>query len=181
MENKEQESLVEIVSCERVTPWSLVYDSARATQGKVVSHKEPSDEWKRKMMLAPHSPIRCLQFFIQMRIPYFVSVHLVRHKIGIDHYISSQRNDRQNNYDRRAARQDARVMHSFLVNADALRFISRRRLCMQASEETRTVWKAVLGAIAKIEPIVAEYCQPECWWTGGRCPELRPCGKCKPM
>lgn len=181
METKEPESLVEIIYCERVTPWALVYDTARATQCKLVSHKEPTDEWKRKMMRAPHSPIRCLQYLIQMWIPYFVSVHLVRHKMGIEHFVGSQRNDRQDKYDRRAARQDAQVLHTMLVNADALRSISRRRLCMQAAAETRTVWKSVVDAISKIDPIVAEYCQPECWWTGGRCPELRPCGKCKPM
>lgn len=181
MENKESEQIVDVFSCERVTPWSLVFDAARATQGKFVSHKEPTDEWKRKMMRSPHSPIRCLQYFIQMRIPYFVSVHLVRHKIGIETFVGSQRNDRQDKYDRRAARQDTPVLHSILVNADALRFISRRRLCMQAATETRTAWKAVVDAVGKIDPIVAEFCKPECWWCGGRCPELRPCGLCEPL
>ena len=169
--------IVTIENITRVTDWNLVYNAARATQGKLVCDKEPTDEWKRKMMLAPHSPIRCLQYFIQMRIPYFVSVHLVRHHEGVQWFIGSQRNDRQQDYDRRAARQDTPVLCSTLINADTLRFISRRRLCMQASEETREVWKAVVKAVATIDPIVAEFCQPECWWMNGTCPELRPCGR----
>ena len=181
METKESESLVDVFSCERVTPWSLVYDAARATQGKHISHKEPTDEWKRKMMIAPHSPIRCLQYFIQMRVPYFVSVHLVRHHEGVQWFIGSQRNDRQDKYDRRAARQDTPVLCTFFINAEALRFISRRRLCNQASTETRIVWRAVVEAVRKIDPIVADFCQPECWWCGRKCPELRPCGLCEPL
>ena len=182
MENEVKENkLCEVLTCERVTNWDLVYDAARATQAKVRSYKQPSDEWKRKMMVAPHSPIRCLNFFIQMRVPYFVSVHLVRHHEGVQWFIGSQRNDRQSNYDRRAARQDTPVLCTFFINAEALRFISRRRLCMKASQETRQTWQTVVDAIGKIEPIVAEFCKPECWWCGGNCPELRPCGKFAPL
>lgn len=181
VETREKECLVEMLSCERLSSWDVVYDAARATQAKTRSHKTPTDEWKRKMMLSPHSPIRCLNYFIQMRIPYFVSVHLVRHHEGVQWFIGSQRNDRQDKYDRRSARQDVPVLCTFTINADALRFISRRRLCNQASSETRTVWKAVVEAVGKIDPIVAEFCKPECWWCGGKCPELRPCGLCEPF
>lgn len=164
----------------KVADWPLVYDAAKATMGKLANGAEPSDAWKRKAMLAPHSPIRCLQFFIQMRIPYFVSVHLVRHHEGVQWFIGSQRNDRQSEYDRRAARQDATVLASCLINADALRFISRRRLCNKADPDTRAVWSAVVDAIGKVDPIVAEYCHPECAWSRG-CPEFQPCGMCEPL
>lgn len=166
-----------IETIQRVTGWELVYDAARATQAKIAINKEPSDEWKRKIMKCPHSPIRCLQYFIQFRCPYFVQNHLVRHHEGVQWFVGSQRNDRQSNYDRRAARQDTTVLVSCLVNADALRFISRRRLCMQASPETREVWKMIVDAVGTIDPIVAEFCQPECYWGGGYCTELRPCGR----
>lgn len=169
---------IEVLSCEKVTDWSLVYDMARATQGKLPIHKTPTDEWKRKMMLAPHSSIRGLQFFIQVRCPYFVQGHITRHNAGIVFACGSQRNDRQDQYDRRAARQDTPVLMGMLINADALRFVSRRRLCAKADKDTRKVWAAIVEAVRKIDPIVAEFCQPECWWTGGWCYEPVPCGRC---
>lgn len=175
MQVEEQE--IEVVTCERVTDWPLVYDAARATQGKTPIHKMPTDEWKRKMMLSPHSPIRALQFFIQVRLPYFVQGHITRHKIGVEFFCGSQRNDRQDRYDRRAARQDTPVIMGMLVNADALRFISRRRLCNKADPDTRKVWNLVVEAVRNIDPIVAEACHPDCWWNGGRCFEPMPCGK----
>ena len=175
MAETEGESAVEVITCERVTDWPLVYDAARATQGKTPIHKMPSDEWKRKAMLSTHSPIRALQFFIQVKCPYFVQGHITRHKIGVEFFCGSQRNDRQDKYDRRAARQDTPVMMGMIINADALRQISRRRLCNKADPDTRKTWRAVVDAVAKIDPIVAEACQKECWWTGGRCFEFQPC------
>ena len=171
----ETQDLVEIIACKRVTDWALVYDAARATQAKIAISKEPADEWKEKIMRAPHSPIRCLQYFIQFRCPYFVHVHLVRHHEGVQWFIGSQRNDRQDKYDRRSARQDTPVLVSMLVNADALKFISRRRLCAKADPDTRRVWTAIVEAVGKIDPIVAKYCQPECWWQNGVCDELQSC------
>ena len=178
-ENNLEDHEIEVVTCERVTDWPLVYDAARATQGKTPIHKMPSEEWKRKMMLSPHSPIRALQFFIQVKLPYFVQGHITRHKVGIEFFCGSQRNDRQNKYDRKAARQDTPVIMGMLVNAEAIRFISRRRLCNKADPDTRKVWNLLVAAIKKIDPIVAEACHPDCWWNGGRCYEPIPCGKNK--
>ena len=56
-------------------------------------------------------------------------------------------------------------------------FISRRRLCSQASPETRAAWKLVVDEIAKIEPEIASCCVPECVYRGF-CPEFKPCGFC---
>lgn len=175
MGNDKPECIVKVVTCRKITDWPLVYDMARATQGKTPIDKMPSDEWKRKIMMSPHSPIRALQFFIQVECPYFVQGHITRHKAGIEFFCGSQRNDRQDKYDRKAARQDTPVLMGMLVNADALRQISRRRLCAKADPDTRAVWQAVVDAIANVDPIVAEACHRECWWNGGRCFELVPC------
>ena len=73
------------VTVERLTSWGLALDLARNTMGKEENGKEPSSEWKRKMLLARHSPIQAVFFRIRMDgIPYWVSVHLVRHKVGVD-------------------------------------------------------------------------------------------------
>ena len=39
----------------------------------------PTDEWKAKLLRSEHSPIRTLWFAFRLTIPYWVSVHLVRH------------------------------------------------------------------------------------------------------
>ena len=79
------------VAVERLTPWSLALDLARNTMGREERGKEPSSEWKRRMLLARHSPIQAVFYRIRMDgIPYWVSVHLVRHKVGVDHFVRSQ-------------------------------------------------------------------------------------------
>ena len=154
--------------------WQDVKDAAMNTMGKD-SGKYPSPEWKRKILLAEHSPIRLLEFTIKMTdIPSWVSVHLVRHKIGVEHFVKSQRTDRTG-IDRNKLPQDSPVTHTMRINAQALIFISRRRLCTQASLETRQLWGEVIDAIGEFEPEIASVCVPECVYRGF-CPEMKPCG-----
>jgi hypothetical protein len=54
-------------------------------------------------------------------------------------------------------------------------FISRRRLCAQASPETRAAWKLVIDELAKAEPELAACCVPDCVYRGF-CPEFKSCG-----
>lgn len=178
---KSSDNVTKVVEFRRLTDWSVVLSAARATMWKDSVEKEPTSEWKRKILLAGHSPIRALQYWVKIQVPYCVSVHLVRHKFGIEHWVSSQRNDRQSNYDRNTAPQNAPVYHAFMVNAEEIMFISKRRLCCQASAETRQIWMKVVDAVRAVDPELAELCNPFCWWYGGRCPEMKPCGLCKPL
>lgn len=164
-----------VITCKKITDWDLVYTTALATERKTVIGKMPSDEWKRKMVRAPHSPIRALQFLIQFECPYYVQNHLVRHHEGVQWFVGSQRNDRQNDYDRNAARQDAPVLVTCIVNGDALKFISRRRLCGMASPETRAVWKAIVDAVCELDQVLKPFLVPECVCSGF-CPEFKCCG-----
>ena len=50
------------------------------------STKAPTQEWLKKLVEAEHSPMRELWFGVKMTIPYWVSVHFVRHHIGVNHY-----------------------------------------------------------------------------------------------
>ena len=62
----------------KVTDWERVVDAARFTQRKEPLGKEPSDEFKKQMILSEHSPLRLLEFDIKMYgIPYWVSNHFV--------------------------------------------------------------------------------------------------------
>lgn len=165
------------ITAERLTPWSLALELARNTMGKEGNGKEPSSEWKRKMLLARHSPIQAVFYRIKMvGIPYWVSVHLVRHKVGVDHWVRSQRSDRTG-VSRDELPQNAPVVHEMVANAQAILAISRKRLCSQASQETRLTWQKVVKALRKAGEVeLADACQPECIVCGGRCPELKPCG-----
>ena len=71
--------------------------------------------------------------------------------------------------------QDAPVEHECIANASEMMFISRRRLCAQASPETRAAWKMVIDALAEKEPELASCCVPECVYRGF-CPEFKSCG-----
>lgn len=146
------------------------------TVGKVAA-KEPSEEWVEKIVLAEHSPIRELWFGFRLEIPYWVSVHLVRHHIGVNHYVQSQRNDRQNKYDRTQAPQGEMVSHVISVNAGELIQMAHKRLCMQASKETREVMQMMVDEVIKVAPYMKEVLVPLCEYRNGKCTEMFPCGR----
>ena len=56
----------------------MFLNAARFTQRKEPKSGEPSIAWKKKIIKAEHSPLRCLMFNIDFYdIPNYVSVHLV--------------------------------------------------------------------------------------------------------
>jgi len=157
--------------------WRAVADAARTTIRKDEGTGEPSSKWKKTILLAEHSPIRKLMFNWKWEdLPSWVSVHFVRHKYGIEHFVSTQRSDRTG-VDRTKLPQNMPVVHECFANTQAIMFISRRRLCKQASPETQAAWKLVIDEIAKTEPEIAECCVPECVYRGF-CPEFKSCGYC---
>ena len=106
--------------------WQKVKDAAMSTIGKDTG-KYPSSEWKHKILRAEHSPIRLLEFtFVFRELPYWVSVHIVRHWLGIEHFVSTQRTDRTG-VDRNNKSQNALVTHRIRVNAQAMINISRKQ------------------------------------------------------
>lgn len=158
-----------------LTEWSSVLNAARTTVGKEAAGKDPSSSWKKKILLAEHSPIRLLLINWKWSgIKYWVSVHFVRHKIGIEHFVKTQRTDRTNNLRDRAP-QDNPVDHECLANAQSLITISRKRLCSSASKETREAWQLLLEELREKEPELVSVCVRECTYRGF-CPELTCCG-----
>ena len=70
--------------------WLFCKQCALVTIGKAVK-TPPTEEWKRSILRARHSPIRELRFvFLLEDIPYWVSVHLCRH-VHAQPYVKSQR------------------------------------------------------------------------------------------
>lgn len=139
----------------------------------------PNNEWLVKLVKAEHSPIRELHFGIRMEIPYWVSVHFVRHHIGVNHYVQTQRNDRQSKYDRNDAPQGQIISHIMSINAQELIFMAHKRLCAQASKETRQVMKMICDEVIKVAPYMKDVLVPLCEYRNGVCTEMFPCGKYK--
>lgn len=166
---------VEILKYPTDEDWMLCKICTLNTVGKS-STQLPTDEWKNKLLMSEHSPIRTLNFCIKMQIPYYVSVHFVRHFMGVTHFVQSQRNDRQDNYDRTKAPQDAMVSHIMYMNAQELMFMSRRRLCTQADPFTRKVMNEICKQVEDVSPEFIRTLEPMCSYRGGRCTEFNCCG-----
>jgi hypothetical protein len=155
--------------------WPEVKRAARNTISKDGTGAYPSDSWKKTILLCEHSPIRKIKFSWRWaNLKSWVSVHFVRHWLGILHWVSTQRTDRTG-VDRDKSPQDTRVFHECEANAQALINISRRRLCNQASAETREAWKEVKLAVELEDPVLASVMVPECIYRGF-CPEFHCCG-----
>lgn len=161
---------------EPIGSWAMVRDLARTTvrKGPLGDGREVSRQFKRAILLAEHSPIRSLSFrFMLQGLMSWVSVHLVRHWLGVVHFVTTQRTDRTG-LDRNKMPQDTPVSHEMVANVQALISMSRKRLCFLASPETTVAWRKVRESVAKADPEVAEVMVPECIYRGF-CPEVIKC------
>ena len=179
------------------TPWSRALNAARRTIGKPPLNKEPSDNWRKMVIMAEHSPIKLVEYLISFKdLRQWVGVHLLRHEHMLP-FIHSQRVDRREDIDSLTERvmsiieEDVKSDESFnkrdylfqgepndqdfVVNAQTLINISRKRLCHCASKETREAWVAVKAAIKEFDPIMASFMVPNCIYRS-RCPEMNTCG-----
>ena len=166
-----------IASYPKRRDWCVVEDIARMTANLPEKGTPPTEAWKRRMLMARHSPIRELRFRILITdIPTWVATHLVRH-VHAQPYVSSQRSDRQDNYDRNAARQDAPVTMCWSMNAEELMVVANKRLCMKASPETREVVEEICRQAIEFCPEFSDVLVPMCEYHGGVCHEMQPCGE----
>jgi hypothetical protein len=160
--------------------WKSVKNACRTTINKCESDIEPTSEWKRRLLMSEHSPLRKINInWIWTDLPYWVSVHLVRHNVGCTPFVGTQRDDR-NDYgevSRNSAPQDTPVQHEEIANMQAIINISRKRLCNCASKETREAWQLFLDEVVKpTEPELYKTCVKECVYRNGLCPEFISCG-----
>lgn len=153
--------------------WMFAKRCTLVTVGKEAK-KEPTQEWKHKILEARHSPIRVLKFAFELELPYWVSVHLCRH-VHAQPFVKSQRNDRQSEYDRNKAPQDETVKMIWYMNAEELMIIANKRLCSQASEETRQIVKMMCDEVLRACPEFDGLLVPMCQYHGGKCHEMFSC------
>ena len=164
------------IEIQKVTSWTDVLNAARFTQRLPLKSGEPSVKWKKKIIKAEHSPLRCLMFNIDFYdIHFYVSVHLVRH-VHAQPFVSTSRPDIDGHQlSREEQRKTDPVNMRLFLNAQEIINISKVRLCNKAEAKTKIIWRQVIEELRKIEPELANACVPSCFYRGF-CPEFKSCG-----
>lgn len=179
------------------TSWKRALNEARRTAGKPVLDKEPSEKWKRMSLMAEHSPIKLVEYTIMFSdLRQWVGVHILRHEHLLP-FIHSQREDRREDIDAMVEKflsvveEDIKTSpdfnkrdllpqgqpndQDFVVNAQTLINISRKRLCACASKETREAWNLVKETLKEVDPTIVPFMVKNCIYRGF-CPEMSCCG-----
>lgn len=174
--------------------WTRVKNHCRTTVNKDFTDKEPTEEFKRKLLISEHSPIRLLEVDWSWEGIYsWVATHWSRHKF--EKFISTQRDDRTDSdvfggFDpvwldidgtehhpyktRNDKPQGALVRFDGYANAQNLIDAFRKRLCFQASPETRELAEDFKCALHDYQPEIADVLVPNCIYRCG-CPEFAMC------
>lgn len=156
--------------------WKKIKSACMTTISKEAGDKEPSHEWKRRLLLAEHSPIRRGTISWKWStIPYAISTHFVRHHEGVEKWVGTSRADRTEIKDRSQRSQMDCVPMEMEANIQALINISAKRLCTCADPTTIAYWKSVLKEIKQYDEDIYWACVPQCIRCGG-CPEYKSCG-----
>lgn len=155
--------------------WEEVVDDCRATVGKEELGHAPSQKFKIGILIAEHSPIRDISVKWRWRdMAHWVTVHWVRHKW--EKFVRTQRSDRTG-IPRDKLPQDEPQTFTGEANCQHLIDTMRKRLCRQASPETRGYAEDLKLAIIADRRIheLGLVLVPNCVYRCG-CPEMSNCG-----
>ena len=153
--------------------WQDVVDGCRATVNKPPLGHEPSDKFKRDILIAEHEPIREIEIKWAWRnIKYWIAMHWKTHIWP--GRTETQRDDRTG-VNRDDAPQAAHVTFTGRANPQHLIDTYRKRLCFQAHEQTREYAEDFKVVLHNVEPEISDVLVPNCVYRCG-CPELNCCG-----
>lgn len=153
--------------------WIRVKNACRNTVNKEHTDNNPNSSFRTKLLISEHSPIRLIIIdWVWKDIKSWISVHWSRHKWEC--FISTQRTDRTG-VNRDFESQGALVTFEGVANAQNLIDTMRKRLCFQASKETRELAEDLKITIKQIEPELSDVLVPNCIYRAG-CPEFSNCG-----
>ena len=154
--------------------WEEVVNDCRATVAKEELGREPSTKFKKSILISEHDPIRDIEIKFRWRdIPYWVAMHWKTHIWRSR--TNTQRNDRQTDYDRNKAPQDAPVDFIGDPNVQHLIDTMRKRLCTMAATKTRYYANDLKTELKSHEPEISDVLVPNCVYRCG-CPESNGCG-----
>ena len=161
---------------EIICDWKRVKNHCRTTDNKEFTEVEPSEQFKKMLLISEHSPIRLIEYDWTWRdMPYWVHAELARHKF--EKFISTQRDDRvQNEIPRGKKPQDAPVRFDGYANQQNMIDFGRKRLCFKATPQARSYAVSFKNDLkAAGYEAEAEVLVPNCVYRCG-CPEPQPCG-----
>lgn len=155
--------------------WKLVKNHCRTTVGKQFTESEPTKEFKKKILISEHSPIRLIEIDWSWKgIKSWIATHWSRHKF--EKFITTQRDDRvSNDISRNELPQSAPVNFDGYANAQQLIDAFRKRLCYQAHKETREYAVDFKMELQNHESELSKVLVPNCVYRMG-CPEFNECG-----
>lgn len=150
--------------------WRDVLNDCRASVNKAPLEKDPSDKFRKQILMAEHTPVRNLHIRWKWSIPSWCATHWVRHSWYS--LVSTSRPDKTGQ-----ARGGPDSLVEFIGEANPHHLIDtqRKRLCNTASSLTRKYAEDLKETISQIDPDIAFVQVPHCIYRGG-CPEPTPCG-----
>lgn len=152
--------------------WQEVVDDCRTTVHKDALGKEPSQKFKRSILISEHSPIRDISIkWHWSEIKSWVVTHFVRHKW--EKFVRTQRTDRTG-VDRDEIPQGELIECTGEANVQHGIDTSRKRLCYMASKETREAWEEVKRKTREVDKYISDVFVPNCIYRCG-CPEENGC------
>jgi hypothetical protein len=154
--------------------WRRLKNHCRTTDNKDFTENDATPEFKKKLLISEHSPIRLLEVdWAWKGIKYWVSTEWSRHKF--EKFISTQRDDRlKDNIDRDEKGQGARVNFDGYANAQNLIDVWRKRLCFTAHPQARKLAEDFKITLKGDEPELSNVLVPNCIYRSG-CPEFKSC------
>ena len=156
--------------------WQDVVDGCRATVKKPPLGHEPSEEFKRNILIAEHEPIREIEIkWSWKNIKYWIAMHWKTHIWP--GRTNTSRTDRTG-IDRDKLTHDNPVDFEGRANPQHMIDTWRKRLCNQAADETRVYAEDFKWALKPFEPEISDVLVPNCVYRCG-CPEMTPCGRWK--
>lgn len=142
--------------------WLAIKNACRQTVSMGDSKIEPTSEWKRKLLICRHSPLRIGTILWKSEdVPFYVMGHMVRHNVGCTPFVSTSREDRTGK-PRDERKQTDLVDMKMVANIESILNISERRLCTCADKNTIKYWNTVLEAIREYDEDIYWACVPQC-------------------
>lgn len=158
--------------------WLTIKNACRTTISMGDSKVEPTEEWKKKLLVARHSPLRLGTILWQSEdVPFYVMGHMVRHNVGCTPFVSTSREDRTG-IPREERKQTDNVNLQMVANIESILNISEKRLCNCADINTIKYWKQVLEAIKEYDETIVWACAPSGIAHGGCTEPFSNCNMC---
>ena len=143
-------------------------------------HWKPKSEteWWIKQIVANHSTLRCIHFRLVDTRPKSVIMQIIRATKGHPQpEVESSRPDwtgKERSYD---PYEDKLFMQDH--TAESFIDMAKQRMCRRTEDRTREFMAEMVRALKKNKDpflqAVGYCCHANCWWFGGRCPELKSC------